>query len=174
MNKYLSFLVVLALLCLPSTAFASDTSFSDDTDTGDLVADGGFKVAYIFASPDVIANSVSIWDNVTIAGYPDTSAGQESDYYVMPTAGSVTGITVYSNVAITAGGLTVDATINDTRVGLTASLDTTNTQTNQSTQLKDKDTFTAGQRLGVDDNITAGFAPSGSADITVVVIVEHN
>jgi hypothetical protein len=88
---------------------------------------------------------------------------------LMPLAGSVVGIIVYTNEARTAGTLTVEATINGTGTGLTAVLDGTNTTTKLTTQAIGADTFTAGQRLGVKIT-TASWTPT-TADIDVSLLV---
>lgn len=91
----------------------------------------------------------------------------------MPFAGSVTGISIASNEARTADTLTVDATINGTASGLQATLDGDNTTYHYTTQAKDVDTFSAGDRLGVDITTGGSWAPV-TADIIVVVYVSFN
>ena len=90
----------------------------------------------------------------------------------MPLAGSVIGISVYSNDACTSGSLTADATINTTATGLQAVLNDTVTTTAVTMQANDADTFTAGQLLGVKVTTTSPWVPT-TADAIVVVWVEY-
>lgn len=98
-----------------------------------------------------------------------SGSGDPMTRYVMELDGSVIGITITSNEARTAGTITVDATINGTATGLQAVLDGTNIQYHYATQLPETDTFSAGDRLGV-DLTSVGWTPT-SADIVVTVIV---
>ena len=90
----------------------------------------------------------------------------------MPLAGSVIGISVYSNDACTSGSLTADATINSSATGLQAVLNDTVTTTAVTMQANDADAFTAGQLLGVKVTTTAPWVPT-TADAIVVVWVEY-
>lgn len=134
-------------------------------DVNDL-APGGFKVAYVFTSNDIAANLSAAEMPIAI------SAGTTEfiHYYTMPFAGSVIGVSIYSDDAITAPYLTADVTINGTATGLQAALDTTNTQTHYNSQNYTADTFSVGNRLGVKISTDSGFTPT-TADISVVVIV---
>lgn len=87
----------------------------------------------------------------------------------MPVAGSIVGITIFSNEARTAGTATVEPTINGTGIGLTAVLDGTNTTTHTAAQAEGLDKFTAGQRIGV--KITSASWTPTTADISVAVLV---
>lgn len=90
--------------------------------------------------------------------------------YTMELEGSVIGISIASNDARTAGILTADVTINGTATGLQAVLDGTNTTYHYVTQIPETDTFSAGDRLGVDITTDGSWAPE-TADIVVTVIV---
>lgn len=87
-------------------------------------------------------------------------------------AGSIIGISVYSNESWLSGSLTVDATIDGAVTSLTAVLNAGATQTKVTTQAKDSDTFTAGQRIGVKITTTGDWTPI-TADITVGVLIEQ-
>lgn len=129
-------------------------------------AAGGFKVVYQFASTDISASE----SDTDI----ETAGGTTANYFhTMPYAGSVVGISISSNAAITAAALTVTVTINGTETDFTAYLrdDGTYTTYHYNTQDRVQDTFTAGQRIGVSISSDAALIPDGSADITVSVIV---
>lgn len=90
--------------------------------------------------------------------------------YTMDLDGSVIGISIASNDARTGGTLTVDATVNGTATGLQSVLDGTNTTYHYATQIPETDTFSVGDRLGVDITTDGSWAPV-TADIVVSVIV---
>ena len=133
--------------------------------TGDLNAAGGGTTELTYWYQDnVTASQTDVVINM------DGNTGRAE----VPTvrAGSVIGVAVYSNAARTAGTLTVDVTVDGTKTGLTAVLDGTNPQTKTTTQAKDTDVFTAGQRIGVKITTDGTWAPI-TADTTVVVLVEQ-
>ena len=167
----------------------------------DIGMTGQFRPANIYMSGDLevesgdanINGAISAGGDITTGGgmvteltywYQDNVAISQTDAVLdmdgnasrteVPTvrAGSVIGIAVYSNEARTAGTLTVDATIDGTKTGLTAVLDGTNPSTKVTTQGKDTDAFTAGQRIGVKLTTDGTWAPV-TADITVVVLIEQ-
>jgi hypothetical protein len=137
--------------------------FAGLTLTGDISGVGGFKQPFNFMQSDVAAGQTDIQLNVL-----GLSGNTE---FVMPYAGSVIAISVASNAARSAGTLTVEPSINGTGTGLTTELDASPTQYNQATQAKDTDTFSAGDRLGVEITTDGSWAPT-TADIVVAVIVE--
>ncbi len=93
------------------------------------------------------------------------------DQFVMPRAGSVVGVSVYSNAAVTTSTAKVDVTIGGTATGLQATLDTTNTQAHYNTQAINTDTVGAGGTIGMKISTGATFAPT-TADIIAVAFVE--
>lgn len=91
----------------------------------------------------------------------------------MPIAGSIIGISVYSNEARTADTLTVDATIDGAVTGLQAILDVDNTTIHYAVQAKDVDSFVAGDAIGVKITTGGSWAPT-TADILVTVFYTLN
>ena len=88
-------------------------------------------------------------------------------------AGSVIGVSVFSNDACTSGTFAADVTINGAATGLQANLDSiTSTTVDSSTQANDADTFTVNQRIGVDVTTSADWLTTTS-DIVVMVYVEY-
>jgi len=129
----------------------------------DISAAGGFKQGYSFYQSSVAASQTNI--QIDILGLSGNTE------ILLPYAGSVLAIAVASNDARTAGTLTVDATINGTATGLQAVLDASNTTYHCATQAKDSDTFSAGDRLGVEITTDGSWAPT-TANIVVSVTIE--
>ncbi len=92
-------------------------------------------------------------------------------YVVMRQAGSITGISIASSEARSAGSLTVEVSKNGAGVGLTVVLNASNTTYHYGTQAKGTDTFVAGDRVGVLATTSADWAPT-TADIDIAVEVE--
>lgn len=90
--------------------------------------------------------------------------------FVIPVrGGSITGISISSTAAASAGSLTAEVTLgNGTGTGLTAVLNTTFPNLATSTQATGLDPFTAGQFIGVKITTDATWAPL-TGDITVFV-----
>lgn len=134
----------------------------------------GWTCAFTWASENILANmsaSTTYFDEMPVMGNPDVDGGQSTYYYTMPFAGNVLGISVYSNAAQTAGYASFYVTVNDVSTGLVAGVDlNNNTQTHQSTQAGSNDTFSAGDRVGIDVRTDSGHAPATS-DFVVTVIV---
>lgn len=121
---------------------------------------------FTFVQDNVAANqsavALAIPGDATRTGHP------------MIRSGAVTGISVYSNEARTAGTLTVDVTIDGSVTGLQAILNGTNTQSHQATQMRTAggDAYPAGTLIGVKITTSADWAPT-TADIIVEVEVEY-
>ena len=129
----------------------------------DIYAAGGYKNSFNFTQSDVaVSQTAVVIDVLGLSGNTE---------YTLPYAGSITGISISSNGARTAGTLTVDATVDGTVSGLQAVLDATNTQYHSTTQGVNTDTFSAGNRLGVKITTSADWAPT-TADIVVTVVIE--
>lgn len=128
-----------------------------------LQEDFPYTQPYQFMQADVAASQAAVaLDVLGLAGNTE---------YTMELDGSVVGIAIASNDARTGGTLTVDVTINGTATGLQAVLNATNTTYHYATQLPETDTFSAGDRLGVDITTDAAWTPDGTPDIVVTVIV---
>lgn len=128
-----------------------------------LQQDFPYAQPYQFMQSDVAASQSAVaLDVLGLSGNTE---------YTMELEGSVIGISIASNDARTAGTLTVDVTVNGTATGLQAILDGTNTTYHYATQIPETDTFSAGDRLGVDITTDGSWAPDGTADIVVTVIV---
>lgn len=125
-----------------------------------LQQDLPYMQPYQFMKQNIAADAATVCSILGLAGNVE---------YTMDLNGSVIGIAIASNDARTAGTLTVDATINGSATGLQAVLDGTNTQYHYATQLPEKDTFSAGDRLGVEIT-SVSWAPI-TADVVVTVIV---
>jgi len=127
-----------------------------------LQQDFPYAQPYQFMQSDVAANQTAVaLDVLGLSGNTE---------YTMDLAGSVIGISIAGNAARSAGTLTVDVTINGTATGLQAILNETNTTYHYATQVMETDTFSAGNRLGVDITTDGSWAPV-TADIVVTVIV---
>jgi hypothetical protein len=131
--------------------------------TGDISAAGGFKQPFNYAQSNVSVSQTAV--TIKVLGSSDNTE------FLAPYAGSVIAISVASTEARSAGTLTVDATVNGTATGLQAILNGSNTTYKSTTQAKDTDTFSAGDRLGVKITTSADWAPT-SADIVVTIFVE--
>lgn len=144
---------------------------------GDVTVNGALSVTADITAAGGITNELTYWyqDDVPASqtDVPITMDGNVARAEV-PTVrtGSVIGITVYSNEARSAGTLTVEVTIDGVGTGLTAVLDVTNPSLKVTTQAKDTDQFTAGQRIGATLTTDGTWAPV-TADITVVVLIEQ-
>lgn len=125
---------------------------------------------YEFYDVDVAASQTAVeWGTDASA----TVGGASFKRIAAPVAGSVIGVTVFSNAACTSGTLTADVTIAGTATGLQAVLNSTTATTFAvGTQAIDTDTFTAGQAIGVKVTTNSVFAPT-TADVVVSVIVEY-
>lgn len=88
---------------------------------------------------------------------------------IMPRAGSVTGVAVWTDDPRTAGTLTVDVTVDGVATGLQAVLDGTDTETAVGVQAAGVDAFTAGQRIGVVVSTDGAWAPAGNITVGVQV-----
>ncbi|MCK4248663.1 MAG: hypothetical protein KAX15_02680 [Candidatus Omnitrophica bacterium] len=128
-----------------------------------VIDDRSLPVSHHFMQEDVAASQSAV--AIPVLGL----AGNTE--IVMPKAGSITGISIASNEARTAGTLTVDITVNGTVTGLQAVLDGTNTQYHYETQARRTDTFSAGDRIGVKITTDAAWLPI-TADIVVMVLTE--
>ncbi|KXH75407.1 MAG: hypothetical protein AM326_03385 [Candidatus Thorarchaeota archaeon SMTZ-45] len=159
----------------------SEVGTSTDTDLismadNALTINGTLSPTGDMNAPSGTAMELTYW-------YQDNVAASQTDAVLnmdgntsrpeVPTirSGSVIGIALYTNEARSAGTLTADVTVDGTKTGLTAVLDDA-TQTKTTTQAKDTDTFTAGQRIGVKLTTDGTWAPI-TADITVTVLVEQ-
>lgn len=86
-------------------------------------------------------------------------------------AGSITGISLHSNAARSAGTMTAIVHVNDVATALTAVLDGTNTTFKATTAAKDTYQFSAGDRLSVRVTTDASWAPT-TADVRASIEVE--
>ncbi len=125
-----------------------------------------YKDTHLFYQDNVAASQSAVALNLSKTGDAFTEV-------LMPYAGSIVGIAVYSNAARTADTLTVDATINGSVTGLQAVLDGTNTTKNSSTQAIAADAFSAEDLIGVKITTGGSWTPT-TADIAVWVIVSLN
>lgn len=119
------------------------------------------------------ARAYHFWQQNVLASQSDVAIKASistNNEYTMELEGSIIGIAVASNAARSAGTLTVDVTINGSATGLQAVLDGTNTTYHYATQIPETDTFSAGDRLGVDYTTDGSWAPT-TADIVVTVTV---
>ena len=121
--------------------------------------------------------TIDLWykDNVA-ASLTDSLLTRNStpafgDKWIALRDGSVTGICVKSNAARTAGTLTAKVYKNGVALSLTAVLDGTNTTFKNNTQLKDAETFVAGDELTVGVTTDSGWLPT-TADIRVSIDIE--
>jgi len=148
-----------------AVAATGAVSGTDGTFTGDIDGAGGFRMPILFSQDDVTASQT---DTVLALHGGDAALVNLPMYR----AGSVVGISAWTEGARTGGTCTVDATVGGTKTGLTAVIDDTNTQVNSSSQAKDTDTFAADDLIGVklttDGTWAAGVTPS----IIVCVWVE--
>lgn len=91
--------------------------------------------------------------------------------WVAPRPGSITGVSVKSNAARTAGTLTITVFKNSVSTGLTAILDGANTIFKATNQAKDLTTFVPGDLIDARVTTDAGWLPI-TADIAVSIEVE--
>lgn len=129
---------------------------------GDLVITGGMKNILNFAQDNAAASQAAVL--LPIQGDVILEAR-------LPFAGSIIGMSVFSNAARTAGTLTVEAFVDGAGTGFTAVLDATNTTINSVTQAKDLDTFIVGDSIQIKITTDAGWLPV-TADIRVALVVE--
>jgi hypothetical protein len=141
-------------------------SFTDLSATGDISGAGGFRVPYAFADINIAKNLTNeAMDVIGMYAIGNTE-------YVMPFSGSVLAISLAANGARDGGTATVEIAVNGTGTGLQAQLNATDTQYAFSTQAKDTDAFSAGDRLSVLTTTDSAWGPT-TADLVVTVIVEQ-
>lgn len=154
---------VTGLSTLASSSLSNTVITSTLDVTGDITANGGFYFVLSYAD-----------DNITTAqaAVAMKNAGSSTVSEIeMPWGGSLTGISINTNESRTAGSMIADPTVNGSVTGLTATLDGTNADHHSSTQAKDTDTFSAGDRIGIKFTSSADWAPV-TADHSVTVYVE--
>jgi len=100
-------------------------------------------------------------DTVVTMQYSGTAFTRRA---VMRRPGSLTGISVFSNTARTAGTLTAEVLKNGSGTGLTAVIDGTNTTFDTTDQNPGLDTHVAGDRYTI-QLTTVGFTPNATAEI---------
>jgi len=144
------------------TVFAL-TQAGDLSIPGDISAAGGYKSVFNFQQIDVAAGQTNV--PIDVLGLPGNTE------YVLPYAGSIIALSIASNAARTGGTLVVTPTINGTLCTIDIDLSAVTPQYNYTAQLKDIDTFSGGDRLGVKITTDAAWAPT-TADIVVTVVVE--
>lgn len=150
---------------------------------GEIIADGGYKVAYAFTHGGRVVVSVSN-TLMPIAGSSnvETPATTGPTGISQPRAGHIIAISVSASTALTAGGAHVEAvrvTSAGTQMntGLTALLDASNSaagpsQYNYATQGTGVDIFVAGDRVGCRWSTSSDIAPL-TAMLACIVEVRH-
>ena len=134
---------------------------------GDVDATGGYRVLLDgWYQNNVVAGQSGV--ALSRLTGPDCEAGG----VIVPRAGSITAVAVYSNAARTAGTCTVEVVKNGSGTGFTAALNATNTQFAVATAAKDTRVLAAGDVLGVQVTTSADWAPT-TADIRVVIEIEQ-
>ena len=106
------FLSITFLLIVTPSAFALIRTRNVDIDDGGF----GYKVSYQFATTDVGGGQTAI-------ELPTDATINNQYYYTMPFKGSIVGISIASNTAITRGSVTADVTINGAVTGVRTALD---------------------------------------------------
>lgn len=110
MKKIILLLVITLLWVEP--AFALIRTRNVDIDEGGFQ----YKVAYQFATTDVgaVLDAAELCTDATITNQL---------YYTMPFKGSIVGISIASNAALTNGSMTADVTINGIVTGVRTAID---------------------------------------------------
>lgn len=150
---------------------------------GDIVAQGGYKVAWSYAHGDNVVPNVSN-SNAPIAGSANAVSaplGGGVFHQLFPTAGSILAVAIGSNTALTAGYAHVEATIFDvsaattTRTTLRALIGSpiggSATRYAVTTAAKDTHTVPAGDAVGCQISTTVDIAPTG-AELVCTLVVE--
>lgn len=133
----------------------------------DVDATGGYRILLDGWYQNNVAASQTGVALSRLSG-PDCEAGG----VIVPRAGSITAVAVYSNAARTAGTCTVEVVKNGAATGFTAALNGTNTQFAVATAAKDARALAAGDILGVQVTTSSDWAPT-TADIRVVIEIEQ-
>jgi hypothetical protein len=94
----------------------------------------------------------------------------------MPWAGSIVGVSIEADAAITSGSCAADPAINGAAIAMAskATVDVTNTLHHAATQAKDTDSFNAGDRLSVEITSSGTFAPADTTSLYICVNVTFN
>ena len=95
--------------------------------------------------------------------------GEYAYSYVPTEAGSITGLSVALNTTRTAGSVVFEVTINGVGTGLTVTIDGSNTQHHYATQSAGTDTFSAGDRIGLEYAGTSWDATSSAPHFAAFV-----
>lgn len=150
----------------PYSAAAGAVTATTGTFSGDITADGGFHMLVEFADDNIASAQAA--QALTTGGSSTVTE------FEAPWSGSITAISINTNESRTQGSLIVDVTVNGTVTGLQATLDNSNADHHSATQVKDTDTFSAEDRIGV--KYTTNAEPSSwlpvTADIGVWVTIE--
>ena len=150
---------------------------------GNIIAQGGYKIAYVYAHPNNIRASLSN-SAMTIAGTGserDNNSASGVYYQRPPYAGSIIGISAGASTALTAGSVTLEATV--LRKGLTPVVGTGLTtvlssaaavQYNANAQPRNHylSTFYPGDLIGCRLTSSGDLAPA-TAEIACTLVVEH-
>lgn len=154
------------------------TSSMSLTLSGDIIAAGGYKVAYTFAHPNYsVVGSSDV--QAPIAGSGPATINATGPLYVIPGyAGSIISVSIVSNTAITATAVHAEAIRWDgttgQATGLTAVIGSGLAQTTRATatQARGTDIFTASEGVGCRFTRTAGSTPTNAMIACIVTVVE--
>ena len=149
---------------------------------GDIVAAGGYKVAYSFAHPS------SVVPNITRGALPIAGTGYASNgtaaslsagplYQYPGYAGSIIGISIASSQALTLNGAHCEAVVYNGNIHATgfnayiSSAITGRTQFHQNTQSRGLNTFLSTEAIGVRISTDSGIAPVNTNLSCAAVVV---
>ena len=157
----------------------ANTTSASVTLNGDVVAAGGYKVAYVFAHPNYMrVNSSNVQAPIAGAG-PATINAVGPLYHRPGVAGTFVGVSIVSNTALTGTGaahaeaIRFDGTT-AVATGLTAVIGAglTNTQYAATTQARGLDIFTASEGVGCRMTVDSAATPT-NAILACTVIVAY-
>lgn len=203
MKRLVGVLVGLLILCAGTPVFAqsdltiqrfncpggntqcvrthANTSTASITVTGNLIAAGGYKSAFVFAHPNYVTTGGYTNASVPIAGTGDLRISASGvNVHRMPYAGSVIGVTIAASTALTgtasahAEALIYTSATASRATGLTTVIGATLTQTQfaGATQARGLDNFASTEGIGCRTSSNAAFTP-GNVNLVCAVIVEY-
>jgi len=160
-------------------AHTSNSAMSLRLPTGDIAAEGGYKVPYVFAHSDYLVSGVTSSAAPVAGTVRASTSGSGVPYQRAPYAGRIIGVTLSARSAITSQAAHAEATIMNSsdalrRTGLRAVIGAslTNTQYGVGTQARaTAHSFLATDRLGCDLTTDSAITPIQNELVCTVVVV---
>lgn len=146
---------------------------------GDILASGGYKVAYTYAhSENIVVNTSGAAVPVagTVRASTSTSATTGVPFQTVPSAGSIIGVAIGARSALTRDAAHTEATILRNGATVTTGLRAligaglTYTQYAVTTQARGTDVFYAGEGVGCNVTIDSLITPTANQIVCTVIV----